>query len=244
MTFVPTAERLIPDLTPRQELTLLARTLWAEGYTDHLAGHLTLNLNDGTLLCNPWMITWDELCPSQVIRIDLDGNVLEGDWPAPLGIPLHLALHRLRPGISWAMHNHPLFGTVWADLGEIPPVMDQSSGATGSKVVLVDEYEGGVNDMTTAERVVKRIEDAEVALLRGHGVFIVGPSARTIFHRAIGLEKRCEHAWYLRAMTPKLHSPVPESWMEFKTAHGEGPRGYWEPSIRRILRAEPDLLDR
>ena len=121
MNFAPTADKLIPDLSPRQELVVLARALWREGYNDHLAGHITVNLGDGTLLCNPWLLTWAELRPSQVLRIDLEGRVVEGDWPVPLGIPLHLEMHKLRTDVVWAVHNHPLYGTVWADMGEIPP---------------------------------------------------------------------------------------------------------------------------
>lgn len=77
--FVPTVEHLIPDLTPEQEVVLLARTLWREGYNDHLAGHITYNLGDGTLLCNPWLLTWNEIRPRDIIRIDLDGTVVAGD---------------------------------------------------------------------------------------------------------------------------------------------------------------------
>ena len=84
-------------------IVLLARTLWREGYNDHLAGHITYNLGDGTLLCNPWMLLWNEIRPADIIRIDLDGNVVEGDWPVPPGIPLHLELHKMRPGVHWAM---------------------------------------------------------------------------------------------------------------------------------------------
>ena len=35
------ADKLIPDLSPREELVILARCLWREGYSDHLAGHIT-----------------------------------------------------------------------------------------------------------------------------------------------------------------------------------------------------------
>jgi ribulose-5-phosphate 4-epimerase/fuculose-1-phosphate aldolase len=87
ITFRPTPEKLIPDLTPQEELVFLARSLWREGYNDHLAGHITINRGDGTLWCNPWLLTRDELHPRDVIAIDLEGNVVEGDWPAPLGIP-------------------------------------------------------------------------------------------------------------------------------------------------------------
>ena len=59
--FQPTPDRLLPDLTLKQQMVMLARTLWREGYNDHLAGHITVNLHDGTLLCNPWMLLWNEV---------------------------------------------------------------------------------------------------------------------------------------------------------------------------------------
>ena len=59
--FTPSAGALLPGLSPRDELVLLARTLWREGYDDHLAGHITARQPDGTLLCNPWLLLWEEL---------------------------------------------------------------------------------------------------------------------------------------------------------------------------------------
>ena len=75
---------------------LLARTLWREGYDDHLAGHITSRQADGTLLVNPWGLTWDEVRASDVMRIDLDGNVLAGPWTVTPAITLHLELHKAR----------------------------------------------------------------------------------------------------------------------------------------------------
>ncbi|MFT5443281.1 MAG: L-ribulose-5-phosphate 4-epimerase, partial [Myxococcota bacterium] len=171
MKFRPTPEKLIPDLTPQEELVILARSLWREGYNDHLAGHITINRGDGTLWCNPWLLTWEELQPQDVIAIDLEGKVVEGNWPAPLGIPLHLELHRARPDVRVAVHSHPLFGVVWADLREIPPIMDQSSAlGGGGELVLVDEYEGTVDNSNAAAAAVAKLADAELALLAGHGV--------------------------------------------------------------------------
>ncbi len=244
MTFTPTREKLIPDLSPREQLVLLARCLWREGYNDHLAGHITCNLGDGTLLCNPWLVTWDELWPHQVIRIDLQGNVVEGDWPPPLGIPLHLALHEARPGVGWAMHNHPLYGTVWADMGEVPPAMDQSSSLGGGELVLVDEYQGGVNAIDAARNAVAAMGDADLALLAGHGVFVLGGSARAVHQRAVALEQRCQRAWHSRAAGGRLDSPLPASWLDrIRQSDGEGFIGFWEAMVRAELRAEPTLLD-
>jgi len=242
--FRPTAEKLLPDLTPREELVLLARTLWREGYNDHLAGHITYNLGDGTLLCNPWLLLWNEIRPTDVIRIDLEGNVVEGEWPAPLGIPLHLELHKMRPGVTWAMHNHPLFATVWADIGQVPPAMDQSSSLGGGKVVVVNEYGGAVNSPAAARRAVEKMGDADLALLAGHGVFVLGGSARAVHQRAVALEQRCQHACYIRAAGAALDSPLPPQFTAaLEQSDGEAFIGFWEAMVRQELRAEPDLLD-
>ena len=244
MSFLPTSEKLMPDLSPREEIVLLARTLWREGYNDHLAGHITFNLGDGTLLCNPWHLLWNEFRAHDVIRIDLEGTVIEGDWPVPPGIPLHLQLHKLRPGVHWAMHNHPVFGTVWADMGEVPPAMDQSSSLGGGELVLVDEYDGAVNDAYSARRAVEKMGSSELALLAGHGVFILGNSARAVHQRAVALEQRCKHAWHIRAAGNQLVSPLPQTYRERMTAsQGDNFIGFWEAMVRQELRNDPGLLD-
>lgn len=243
MTFVPTADKLIPDLSPREEIVLLARTLWREGYNDHLAGHITVNLHDGTLLCNPWMLLWNEIRPQDIIRIDLDGRVVEGDWPVPPGIPLHLELHKMKPGVEVAMHNHPLYGTVWADMGEVPPAMDQSSSLGGGELVLVDEYDGAVNDPSSARKAIEKMGDHELALLAGHGVFVLGASIRAVHQRAVALEQRCRHAWHIRATGSALAPRLPQWYVDrMKQSDGTSFRGFWEAMVRQELNADPTLL--
>ena len=242
MPFTPTAEKLIPDLTPRQELVLLARTLWREGYDDHIAGHVTYRQPDGTLLCNPWFLQWSELRPEHIIRIDLDGTVLEGDWPAPLGIPLHLELHRMRGDVTVAVHNHPRFGTIWADAGRVPPIYDQSSAQGGGELVLVDEYAGAVNDAGFARAAVEAMEGADLALLANHGVFVLGRSIRAAHQRAVALEQRCRNAWCVEAIGGGSPLTGPGAEM-FRRSDGTRFIGFWEAAARAELEADPTLLD-
>jgi L-ribulose-5-phosphate 4-epimerase len=240
--FLPTAEKLLPDLTPREELVLLARTLWREGYDDHLAGHITYKQPDGTFLCNPWYLLWCELRPEHVIRIDIDGNVVEGDWPVPLGIPLHLELHKRRTDVVVALHNHPRWGTIWADAGRVPPCYDQSSALGGGGVVVVDEYKGTVNDASTAAAAVEAMGDADLALLANHGVFVLGTSIRAVHQRAVALEQRACHAWQVEALGGGRELPEPARSM-FASSDGTGFIGFWEAMARRELAADPTLLD-
>jgi len=244
MTFIPTPDRLVPALTKAQEMVLLARTLWREGYNDHLAGHITYALGDGTLLCNPWLLTWAELRPEHIIRIDLDGNVVAGDWPAPLGIPLHLELHKARGNVRVALHNHPAYGTVWADMQEIPPAFDQSSTLGGGELVLVDEYDGGVDNSEAAAKAVTALGGRDLALLAGHGVFVLAGSIRGAHQRAVALETRCRNAWRVRAAGSDAKTPLP-GWFLERLAAADGNRfiGFWETAVREELRADPSLLD-
>ena len=241
LTFNPTAEALLPDLTPRQELVLLARTLWREGYDDHLAGHITYRQPDGTLLCNPWYLLWEELHPDDVLRIDLDGNVLEGDWPVPPGIPLHLELHRQRPGTTVAVHSHPRFGTVWADLARLPGCYDQSSALGGGELVIVDEYDGPVNSPDSAARAVTAMGTAELALLVNHGVFVTAGSIRAAHQRAVALEYRSRRAWYVESLGSGRQLPDPARSF-FASSDGEGFLGFFEAMARHELRRDPTLL--
>lgn len=244
MAFQPTADKLIPDLTPREEIVLLARTLWREGYDDHLAGHITVNQHDGTLLCNPWMLLWNEIRPEDIIRIDLDGNLVEGDWPVPPGIPLHLELHKMRPGVEVAMHNHPQYGTVWADMAEAPPAMDQSSSlGGGGDLAVVEEYDGAVNDPASARKAIDQMGDAELALLAGHGVFVLGVSIRAVHQRAVALEQRCRHAWRIRAAGGELTPCLPDWYKDrMRGSDGNSFAGFWEAMVRQELNADPTLL--
>ena len=71
---------ILQELTPKQEVALMCRVLFREGYNDHIAGHITLRQDDGTMLVNPWELAWDEVCASDILTIDPDGKVLDGRW--------------------------------------------------------------------------------------------------------------------------------------------------------------------
>jgi L-ribulose-5-phosphate 4-epimerase len=240
--FVPTSDGLLPELTARQELVLLARTLWREGYDDHLAGHITVRQADGTLLCNPWLLLWEELRPEDILVIDVEGQLLEGHWPVPLGIPLHLELHRQRQDVVVAVHSHPRYGTAWADAGRIPGCYDQSSALGGGEIVVVDEYDGPVNDRGSAARAVAAMGRADMALLVNHGVFVTAGSIRAAHQRAVALEYRSRRAWQVEVLGGGRELPDPARSF-FRSSDGEGFVGFFEAMARRELRMDPTLLE-
>lgn len=233
------------DLTPQQEIALLARTLFNEGYDDHLSGHITYKQPDGTFLVNPWGLAWDEVCASDIARMDPTGRQLEGRWQISPAIMLHIVLHEQRHNAGVVVHNHPRWGTIWADAHRVPGIYDQTSAMYAGDIVVYDAYDGPVNDRSNADGVVKALGTADVALLANHGVMVIGDTITEAYIRAMVLEWRCRQAWHVEA----LGNGVPmrdEVVTQFGALIASVPDafdGFFEAMARRVIRRDPGVLD-
>ena len=244
--FTPTAEKLMPDLTPREELVVLARALWREGYNDHLAGHITVNLGDGTLLCNPWLLTWAELRPvagaAHRPRRPRRRGRLAGPArdPAPpraaqaavrrrLGAAQPPALrHRVgRPGRA-AADPRPELG---------PRRRRRSSWSTSTR--------GRSTTRRAPGRAVEQMGDV-VPGAAGRPRGVRARAARPA--PSISGRWRSSSA----ASTPGTPGPpgvpvasrLPQAFIDLMArSDGEGFLGFWEAAVRAELAADPDLLD-
>jgi ribulose-5-phosphate 4-epimerase/fuculose-1-phosphate aldolase len=130
---------------------------------------------------------------------------------------------------------------VWAGANRVPPVYDQSSALGGGDLVLVDEYDGPVNDPGAAARAVEAMGGADLALLANHGVFVLAGSIRAAHQRAVALEQRCAHAWQVEAVGGGRALPDHVRAM-FGRSRGEGFVGFWEAMARQELAADPSLV--
>ncbi|HEY6622364.1 MAG TPA: class II aldolase/adducin family protein [Acidimicrobiales bacterium] len=233
----------LPDLNPAQELALLARCLYAEGFDDHLAGHITYRLADGTFMVNPFGLTWDEIRASDVARMDEDGHQLEGPWPITPAITLHVELHRARPGTRVAIHNHCRWSTMWADMGRAPEIYDQTGALYHGGVAIYKEYWGPVDNSSNARAAVAAIGDANIALLANHGVLVVADDVEQAYLRAASFEWRCRQAWHIAAVGGgvPMNPEAAANYGEFFNHNNF--IGMFAAMARRELRRDPTILD-
>jgi L-fuculose-phosphate aldolase len=245
-SIAPTTPQRYPvlDISPKQELALLARVLHAEGYDDHLAGHITYKQPDGTFLVNPFGLAWDELCAGDVARMDAEGRHLEGPWQISPAVQLHIVLHQHRDNAGVVIHNHPRWGTIWADSHRVPPIYDQTSAMYGGEIAIDASYEGPVNEAANATDVVTALGDADVALMVNHGVLVIGSDVGQAYIRAAVLEWRCRNAWHVEALGHGV--PMRDEVAQQLGAMMDGTRfydGYFEAMARRVIRRDPSVLD-
>jgi len=189
------------ELTPEQELAVFARMLHAEGYDDHVFGHVSIRQPDGSLLVNPSNLAWRQIIASDVVRLAPDGTHLAGRRVAPAAIELHLALHRLRDDVDVAVHNHSRWGTIWAAAGRVPPAYEQIGAFLADEDIAFHRgYEGTVVDPAAAENNVLALGERAVGLLENHGVFVVGGTVREAYYRCVSLESRSRIAWHVEVL--------------------------------------------
>jgi ribulose-5-phosphate 4-epimerase/fuculose-1-phosphate aldolase len=232
------------DLTPQQEVAVVARVLSRAGYDDYLAGHLTYRQDDDTILTNPFAIPWGRLRSSEVCRLDLDGNHLDGPYVSNPAVRLHLEWHRRRDDLKWTCHNHPRWGTIWASVQRVPPCYNQSS-ALVDPISLVRNYAGQVNDPDVARGVVDAMGDNTVALLGNHGVLVAGTNVNELITRAVYLEYRCRSAWHIESLSGgvTLDDGVAKTLQAFQEQSGGGFPGLWAALGRIEAELDPAVLD-
>ncbi|MCB0995814.1 MAG: class II aldolase/adducin family protein [Acidimicrobiales bacterium] len=238
------AANLMPELSPYAEVALLCRALFREGYDDHIAGHIASVQPDGTFLVNPFELPWDEVRASDIMRIDADGEVLEGErWTASRALRMHLALHRRRHDVTVSVHNHSRYGTLWADLQRIPPIHDQTSALIDHDLALYDEWGGLVGEWESAEKIADAMGLAPALLLAHHGVFVAGRGVADTYLRCMALEWRCRQAWMLEAVGGAAPMPREKSDVLAERIERVGYYALWEGMVRREIRQDPTVLD-
>ena len=125
---------LAPELCAQAKLALLARILFDEGYDDHLAGHISWRQEDGNILMTPWELTWDEMTAADIVTLNPEGKVIEGEWNVTPAVSLHLELYRRRDDINLVIHNHPRWSSVFSGLHQLPPVFDQTAAQVNGDI--------------------------------------------------------------------------------------------------------------
>ncbi|HTN71430.1 MAG TPA: class II aldolase/adducin family protein [Methylomirabilota bacterium] len=127
------------------------------------------------------------LRPENMVSTDLDGKPLEGKEGPPVEWPIHTALHRAREDALAVAHLHTPYATLFAIAKrEFQPVTLQ--GAIFSDGVPLYPQAQLITNPERGESLLKVIGDKRAALLRGHGIVVVGKNLQEVLFAALVLE--------------------------------------------------------
>jgi ribulose-5-phosphate 4-epimerase/fuculose-1-phosphate aldolase len=104
----------------KQKLAGAFRLFSRFGFDEGVAGHITARDPEFTdsFWVNPYGVHFSQVKVSNLIRVDHEGNVVEGDYPVNCAaFAIHAAVHTLRPDVNAAAHTHSPYGRAWSALG-------------------------------------------------------------------------------------------------------------------------------
>ena len=166
--------------------------------------------DDKKFLINPFGLHYSEVTASNLVKINLKGDILDGSkFPVnPAGFVLHSTLHDGIDGAHCVMHTHTTAGVAVASLKD---GLSQSNfySAQLHDMVAYHDFEGITVHMEEGPRVLKSIGNKRAVILRNHGLLSWGSTLPEAFAILWTLQRACEIQMATLSMGQPL--PVPEA---------------------------------
>ena len=184
------------ELSIRIELAAAYRLVDFFGWCELIYGHLTAHVPgpEPHFLINPYGLNYDEVTATNLIKIDINGKMVE---PSPYavneaGFVIHSTVHMMsKENNRVVMHTHSRAGMAIAALEE--GLLPISMGATAFfEDIAYHDYEGPSLYLDERERLQESLGDKRVLILRNHGLLTVGRTVAEAFIRLYRLESACQ----------------------------------------------------
>jgi L-ribulose-5-phosphate 4-epimerase len=184
---LPAAE-LVAEL--REIVSDLHAELPRNGLVAWTSGNVSARVpGTGLMVIKPSGIGYDDLTPESMVVCDLDGVPVSDGYSPSSDTATHAYIYRHMPEVGGIVHTHSTYATAWAAVGEpIPCVITAMADEFGGEIPIgpfaligSDEIGRGVVATLAGHR-------SPAVLMRSHGVFTIGPSARDAVKAAVMCE--------------------------------------------------------
>lgn len=160
----------------KKELAQLCAMLYQSGILAGSEGNVSLRAKDGSIILTPSSRHKGLLQPEDMLVADIEGKLLEGSSKVTKEFPLHRMIYRARPDVGCVVHAHPVYGCVYAIMGEKIPenYLLQMKLMVGPTAVAGYAPAGS---QQLADNVAPFVENHDAIILCNHGLVICGSSA-------------------------------------------------------------------
>lgn len=228
-----------------QKLALTCRILFDNGHDSGLAGQITARTEQpGTYLTQRLGFGFDEICASNLLLVDEDLAVLQGDGMANPANRFHSWLYRSRPDVGCIIHTHAVH-TAALSMLEVPlEISHMDNCVLYDDVAFLPNWPGVPVGNEEGELISAAIGEKRALLLAHHGLLIACPSIEEACMLAIAFE-RAARMHLLAAAVGKIQPIDPElgreahDWILRSQRSAVGFAYY----ARRSLKNNPDCLN-
>ena len=146
-----------------------------------------IDRESGLVVIKPSGVEYDDMKASDMVVVDLNGKVVEGDLRPSSDTPTHLELYKAFPDLGGVTHTHSTFATSWAQAGRNIPEKN-----TGLVIIEKFRMEG-----------LKPLEVPGV-LVKSHGVFAFGKDGDNSVYNATVIEEVAKMATITEIVNPNV----------------------------------------
>ncbi len=153
----------------------------------------------GLVVIKPSGVEYDVMKASDMVVVDLDGNVVDGNLKPSSDTPTHLELYKAFPEIGGVVHTHSTYATAWAQAGKDIPILgttqaDYFYGDVPCTRSMTEQEIAGDYEKDTGTVIIEAFEGRNPShvpgvIVKNHGPFSWGKNADDAVHNAVVLEQ-------------------------------------------------------
>ena len=235
----------------RVDLAACYRLVAEQGWGDLIYTHISARVpNTEHYLVNAFGLTFDEVAASNLVKVDLQGKVLDGSEYQinPAGFTIHSAIHQVRHDAQCVIHLHTKATIAVATIeGGLKPWSQYAMFSIAS--LSYHDYEGLAVDKDEKARLQSDLAQSNHMLLHNHGGLTLGATVGDAFMRFYDLQRACEiQMELLQSGQPIIEIPptiVDGIYTQANIVHsGEsGGQKAWPAMLRRVYKLDPSFCE-
>ena len=175
-----------------------------------------IDRESGLIVIKPSGVEYDEMTEKDMVVVDLNGNVVEGDLRPSSDTPTHIEFYKAFPDVGGVTHTHSTYATAWAQAGRSIPFYgtthaDYFYGDIPCARSLTKEEIEGEYEKNTALAIVEKFQkdglkplEVPGVLIKSHGVFAFGKDGDGSVYNATVIEEVAKMAAITEAVNPQV----------------------------------------
>jgi len=197
----------VESLELRRQLACACRILAANGQNDTIYGHVTHRLaGSDTYWMKPATMGLEEITADTVIRMDLDGKIVEGELPAHVEFPIHAEIFRARPEITCVIHTHPMYSIAFAAIGQsLRPLSHEGTQFVPPDIPRFTQTSDLIVTRELGTAVASTLGTSLACYIVNHGIVVAGTTIEEAVVAAINLERASQIQLLASASHTNLH---------------------------------------